>query len=135
MAVMKWSEQLSVKINQFDHEHKKLVELINKLSDAMLRKEGNKVLGPILNELTDYTIIHFKHEEEAMQKYNFPGFAAHKKEHEDFVNKVADTKKQFEDGAIMLTMPLISFLTTWVQDHILKSDSGYSAFLSKAGMK
>jgi len=132
---MKWTEQLSVKIHLFDHEHKKLVELINKLSDAMLRKEGNNVLGSILNELTDYTLIHFSHEEEAMKKYNFPGYAAHKKEHEDFVSKVADTKKQYEAGAIMLTMPLISFLTTWVAEHISKSDSGYSAFLNKAGMK
>jgi len=135
MPVMKWSEQLSVKIHQFDHEHKKLVELINKLSEAMYKKEGNNVLGPILNELTDYTIIHFKHEEEAMQKYNFPGLVAHKKEHEDFVSKVADTKKKYEEGAIMLTIPLIEFLTTWVKEHILKSDSKYGEFLVKAGMK
>jgi len=132
---MKWTEQLSVKIFLFDHEHKKLVELINKLSDAMYKKEGNNVLGAALNELTDYTIIHFKHEEDAMSKYNFPGLAEHKKQHEDFVSKVAETKKQYEEGAIMLTIPLIDFLTNWVTEHILKSDSGYSDFLVKAGMK
>jgi len=135
MPVMKWSEQLSVKIHLFDHEHKKLVELINKLSDAMYKREGNNVLGAILNELADYTIIHFKHEEDAMRKYNFPGLDAHKKQHEDFISKVAETKKKYEEGAIMLTLPLIDFLTSWVQEHILKSDSGYSDFLVKAGMK
>ncbi|MCL1967472.1 MAG: bacteriohemerythrin [Fibromonadales bacterium] len=132
---LKWTEQLSTKIHLFDHEHKKLVELINKLSDAMLKKEANNVLGSILNELTDYTIIHFKHEEDAMGKYNFPGLAAHKKQHEDFVSKVADTKKKYEEGAIMLTMPLIDFLTSWVVEHISKSDLAYSDFLVKAGMK
>jgi len=135
MPVMQWSEQLSVKVELFDNEHKKLVELINKLFDAMTRREGHNVLDAILNELTDYTVSHFSHEEEAMKKYNFPGYAAHKKEHEDFVSKVADTKKKYEEGAITLTVPLIEFLKSWVQEHILKSDMGYSTFLVNAGMK
>jgi len=132
---MKWTEQLSTKIHLFDHEHKKLIDLINKLHEAMLKKEANNVLGSILNELTDYTVVHFKHEEEAMSKHGFPGLAAHKKQHEDFVNKVADTKKKHAEGAIMLTIPLIDFLTTWITEHILKTDSGYSEFLVKAGVK
>jgi hemerythrin len=132
---MKWTEQLSVKVGLFDDEHKKLVDLINKLFDAMERREGHSALGAILNELTDYTVTHFHHEEEAMKKYNFPGFDAHKKEHENFVSKVADTKKKYEEGSIMLTIPLIDFLTTWIKEHILKSDMGYSTFLVNAGMK
>jgi len=135
MPVMQWTEQLSVKIESIDNEHKKLIELINKLFDAMSRREGHNALDSILKELTDYTEFHFSHEEEAMKKYNFPGLATHKTEHENFVNKVADTKKKYEEGAITLTIPLIDFLTTWIKEHILKSDMGYSTFLVKAGMK
>jgi len=135
MPIMKWSEQLSVKIDSIDNEHKKLFELINKLADAMSKGEGHNALDSILIELTDYTITHFGHEEEALKKYNFPGLAAHKKEHETFVSKIEDTKKKYEEGAITLTIPLIDFLTTWIKEHILKSDMGYSPFLVKAGMK
>jgi len=135
MPIMQWTEQLSVKVGLFNDEHKKLIELINKLFDAMSQGEGHNALDAILNELTDYTVNHFHHEEEAMEKYNFPGYVAHKKEHEDFVSKVADTKKKYESGAITLTVPLIEFLKSWVQEHILKSDMGYSTFLVKAGMK
>ncbi len=135
MPAMQWTEQLSVKIESIDNEHKKLIELINKLFDAMSRGEGHNALDAILNELTDYTEFHFNHEEEALKKYNYPGFATHKKEHEGFVNKIEDTKKKYEEGAITLTIPLIEFLTTWIKEHILKSDMGYSPFLVKAGMK
>jgi hemerythrin len=135
MPAMKWSEQLSVKIELFDNEHKKLIELINKLHDAMYRGEGQNALGSILAELADYTVTHFTHEEEILQKHNFPGFNGHKKQHEDFVGKVADTKKKYEEGALMLAIPLVDFLTSWIQNHILKTDSNYSEFLIKAGVR
>jgi hemerythrin len=133
--MIKWSEQLSVKIESIDNEHKKLIEIINKLYTAMSRREGHSVLDAILIELADYTATHFKHEEEALQKYNFPGFSGHKKQHEEFVSKVVDTKKKYEEGAIMLTVPIVDFLNSWVQNHIMKMDFAYSDFLIKAGMK
>jgi len=135
MPAMQWTEQLSVKIDSIDNEHKKLIELINKLFDAMSRGEGHNALDAILKELSDYTEFHFNHEEEALKKYNYPAFAAHKKEHESFVSKIEDTKKKYEEGAITLTIPLIDFLTSWIKEHILKTDMGYSAFLVNAGMK
>jgi len=135
MPVMQWTEQLSVKIDSIDNEHKKLIELINKLSDAMSQGKGHNALDAILKELTDYTEFHFHHEEEALKKHNYPGFAAHKKEHEGFVSKIEDTKKKYEEGSITLTIPLIDFLTSWIKEHILKSDFAYSPFLIKAGMK
>jgi len=135
MPIIKWSEQLSVKISLFDQEHKNLIGIINKLFDAMSKGEGHKELDTILDELISYTITHFKHEEEALQKYNFPGLAEQKKQHEAFVKKIEDTKKEYDGGAIALTMPLIDFLTSWIQNHILKTDSGYSEFLLKAGLK
>jgi len=135
MPRIKWTEQLSVKITLFDNEHKKLIETINNLSDAMGKGEGHKALDTILDELINYTKTHFKHEEDALEKYNFPGLADQKKQHEAFVKKIEDTKKEYDDGAIALSMPLIDFLTSWIQNHILKTDSGYSEFLLKAGMK
>jgi len=135
MPIMSWSDELSMNIELFDNEHKKLVDLLNKLFDAMSKGEGHNTLDAMLIELANYTANHFKHEEEAMQKYNFPGLLAHKREHEDFIAKVMDTKQKYEEGAIMLTLPLFEFLKSWVHNHISKSDLSYSGFLIKAGMK
>ena len=135
MSIMQWSDKLSVKISRFDSEHKRLITLINKLHDAMSRGEGHKVMEPILAELANYTVTHFKNEEEAMQKYNFPNFPAHKKAHEAFVKKVTDTKSQYEKGSIALTIPVFGFLTSWLENHIMKMDAEYSEFLLQAGMK
>jgi len=135
MEAMKWTEQLSVKVELFDNEHKKLIELINKLHNAMYNGEGHSALKAILTELTDYTVYHFKHEEEALQKCNFPGLAGHKKQHEEFVNKVTETKKKYDEGNLMLSIPTIDFLTSWIKNHIMKSDFAYSDLMHKAGIK
>ena len=135
MPIMEWTDKLSVKINSIDDEHKKLVALINKLSDAMSQGQGHKALDDILIELVDYTNYHFKYEEDALQKHNYPGFAKHKKMHQEFANKIGETKTQYENGSISLSIPIMNFLTSWLQNHIMKVDAEYSAFLIKAGMK
>jgi len=132
---MKWTEQLSVKIERFDNDHKKLIELINKLHSAMYNGEGHSALDAILVELTDYTVYHFKNEEEALEKCGFPGIAGHKKQHEEFVKKIADTKKKYDEGNLMLSIPTIDFLTSWLKDHIMKMDFAYSDLMIKAGIK
>ena len=135
MPIVEWSDGLSVKIGKFDDEHKKLIALINKLYDAMSQGQGHKVLEAMLVELTDYTKNHFKREEEAMTKHNYPAYAEHKKAHEEFVKTINETQEQYEKGTITLTVPTLNFLTSWVKNHIMKMDSGYSEFFTKVGLK
>jgi hemerythrin len=44
MALVVWTEQLSVGIKEIDYQHKKLVDLINELNDAMRTGTGNDIL-------------------------------------------------------------------------------------------
>jgi hemerythrin len=61
--LIEWEDIYSVGIEEFDNDHKKLIELINRLHQAMLDKKAKEVLGEIINELVDYTIYHFNKEE------------------------------------------------------------------------
>lgn len=45
MAFINWSDKLSVGVQQMDMQHKRLVELINELYEAMNSGKGNDVLG------------------------------------------------------------------------------------------
>ncbi|MCL2155002.1 MAG: bacteriohemerythrin [Leptospirales bacterium] len=132
---MKWTDELSVKINIFDDEHKKLIDLVNKLHDAMSKGQGQKAMADILVELSDYTKIHFGHEEDAMVKYNYPSFPEQKEEHDQFIKKLNDMQTQYKNGSITLSIPIFNFLTSWIQDHIKKLDKSYSEFFIKQGMR
>ena len=135
MPKIEWSDALSVKINTFDNEHKKLVDILNRLYDAMSQGQGHKVMADLLIELNNFTKIHFSHEEDIMKKYNYSGFPEQKKAHEEFVSKINETQTQYDSGAISLSLPIFNFLISWIQNHIQKMDRGYSEFLIKQGVK
>ncbi len=126
MPLITWSENLSVENIQMDNQHKKLVEIINSLYEAMASGKGKEVVGSIINDLTNYTVIHFQNEERMMTSINFPKIDEHIKCHEEFVNKVSRFKKDYNTGKAVMSMHMMSFLKDWLVGHIQKIDKEYS---------
>jgi len=129
-----WTEKYSVGIEQIDKEHKKLVQLLNSLHNAMLSGQANKVLGAILNDLINYTATHFKTEDSLFDKFDYPETQGHKEEHSELVSQVVRFKKEFDSGATMLSIKLITFLKNWLILHIVASDKEYTNFFHEKGI-
>lgn len=134
MAIISWSDNLSVGIRAFDQHHQHLVELINNLHDAMATGKGSGILGKILTELADYTVYHFKAEEALFHKHGYPGYDEHKKNHDDLTNQVLDFKAKFEAGEMVISIEIMKFLTDWLTNHILGADKAYVPFLKSKGI-
>ena len=83
MAIIKWEQNLSVGVDKFDTHHKKLVDLINKLHDAMSTGKGAETIGSVLDDLIKYTQYHFAEEEKLMTLHKYPDLEKHKAEHVD----------------------------------------------------
>jgi len=125
MACIRWNENLSVGIAQMDQQHKKLVDMVNRLYDAMNQGKGNETAASILGELVNYTKIHFAAEEQLMQKHHFPNFIAHKKIHDELTNKAVDLNQKIKNGEMVMAVSLSIFLKDWLQNHIMKEDKQY----------
>lgn len=134
MALITWNEQLSVNIGKIDLQHKKLVELINRLCDAMQQGKGKEALGNVLSELKDYTVYHFNTEEKLFQEHGYPRYQLHKKEHDDLTKQVEELKDKFDKGDIMITIKVLNFLKDWLNQHITGSDKIYTPFLNSKGI-
>ena len=134
MALIDWSPAYSVKVKKFDDQHKKLVDLINQLHDAMKAGQGNSMIGTVLQSLVSYTGSHFADEIKLMQSHSYPDLAKHKAEHDKFVAQVLDFQKKFQDGSAMLTMSVLSFLKDWLVKHIQGEDKKYGPFLNGKGI-
>jgi len=135
MALIKWDDSLSVNVGEIDQQHKKIIASINELNDAMKSGKGNDAVGAIINNLIKYTVTHFKTEEDLFAKYGYPDTQKHKKEHAAFVQKVAAFKDGFEKGKSFLTLEVMSFLSDWLNHHIMGTDKKYVQFLNKKGVK
>jgi len=130
MAFIDWTEQLSVNNFSIDQEHKKLVNITNKLHDAMSKGEGSKILDGILNELINYTKTHFANEEKFMRDNNYEGLEEHIAQHKSFVDEVNKFHANFKSGAVTISISVLNFLKNWLIEHIQKSDKKYGMIIA-----
>ena len=133
MSIFDWNDRFSVGISDIDDEHKFLVGFINQLNDAMRVGRGSQELGSILDQLVEYTIFHFGHEEQLMKAYAYPERAYHINEHLKLTQQVADFQIKFQGGQSRLSIQLVNFLKEWLSIHILVEDKKMCAFLIKKG--
>jgi hemerythrin-like metal-binding protein len=130
---LSWNDKLSVGIDAIDEDHKKLIALINTLQTAVMYPSGESYERQALKEVVDYTIYHFKREEEMMEKYGYPDFEAHKKTHQAMIEKVNDYMDLYEHNSAGAICDLTRYLKTWLIKHIAGTDQQYSHFLKEKG--
>jgi len=125
MPLITWNQNLSLGVPEVDSQHQQLVNMVNQLHEAMAQGQGKTVLAPVLTGLLHYTRTHFGAEEQLMQRAGYPQLEEHKKQHEEFVRKVADMKNRFEAGETRLTVEMMNFLQNWLVGHIKGTDRKY----------
>jgi len=128
MNLFEWTPAIAVGITTIDDQHKKLISLINDVSDAMKARKATEVIGNILLELSDYTIYHFGNEEKAFEKYNYPDKAAHMATHKIYVDKINELVERNKKGELGLSISVLDFLMEWITNHIMKTDMQYVPF-------
>ena len=134
MALMEWNDSLSVNVNEIDDQHKKIVDYLNDLNDAMKERKGKAVMNNILESLLEYAATHFATEEKYFDQYNYPKTTAHMKEHTNFVIDIMEFKKGYDDGKLTLSIDVMHFLKDWLAKHINGSDKHYTKCFNKNGL-
>jgi hemerythrin len=130
MAFYSWKPEYSVENDLMDKQHQVLIEMINKMHDAMKVGKGGVEAGIIVNEMIDYSAMHFAAEEDLMKKHHYVGLNDHIKEHKAFMLKAAEFQKEISKGSFTLSMEITNFLKEWLTNHILVNDKAYSMVLS-----
>ncbi|WP_272699334.1 bacteriohemerythrin [Desulfovibrio sp. Fe33] len=132
-----WYESLSVGVPSIDEQHKRLIALTDKLFQAIMDDVGKTVMGDVLNELADYTTYHFGHEEQLLLEHGYPEdlFAEHQYEHQVLTTKVHELIGEHERNASCLDLTVYEFLRDWTTEHMKGTDSQYSDFLIKRGVR
>lgn len=134
MSLLEWSDELSCNVKEIDEQHKRLVDMVNELHQAMLGKQGQKALASIIGQMMDYTSYHFATEEKYMALFHYPGFQSHNAEHEEFVRQVTKFQQQFEAGRLGLSIDVLRYLSSWLLNHILGSDKAFGPFFNSHGL-
>lgn len=131
--MLNWKDDYAIGVETIDEQHKHLFVIGNKIYDLLenylLPDKYDKIIE-IVTELKEYTIYHFKTEEEYMLQIKYPGYFKQKVAHDDFIKVVESIDfsgiDQDQEGHIR---KLLEFIFGWIVDHILKSDLGIKSFI------
>lgn len=110
-------------IPEIDNEHAHLFELLNQTDAALHAQDADvaAITSRLLNELYEYAINHFAHEEAYMISIDDPELKRQSAEHEAFRDKVTSTMSAGE-LTLETAQDLLTFLAKWLYRHILGSD-------------
>ncbi len=132
--MFEWNSQLDTGIESIDLQHRQLVALLDKLSEAMEAGTGTDLLSEILESLEDYTAVHFSEEEGYMLDSGYTETSGHRTAHKIFQNKIQELKQDFQkDRHGALSIRLVLFLRNWLTDHIGSIDQQLSKHLRQSG--
>ena len=124
MDFIKWETKYELGIEEIDKQHQQLIGILNRLYDAFVKKESDKLLGEILNEMDTYAQLHFNMEEEGFEKFKYEGKEKHIAEHTRYNETIGSFRADLEKGR-PITFKVMNFLRIWWTEHILISDAKY----------
>ncbi len=135
MPLIQWTEALSVGVRELDDQHRQMLSMINELHTALLERRGKDVASDMVERLKDYVRKHFTAEERLMERHGYPDLAAHRAEHNQFIEKVLDFDLECNDGGNLSPMQIQGFLRSWLTSHIKGTDQLYGPFLNERGVR
>lgn len=130
-----WNDGLSVGIESIDNDHKKLLSLINELSNAILKNHASNVIENVFLQLEEYVVVHFEREEALMEKCHYPGIENHIKQHQIFIQKVPELKyKLLKADSAKICQEVNVFLYDWLMNHIIGEDLDFTQYAYEANL-
>lgn len=124
--MIQWKEEYSVGFSLIDEQHKKLFEIANRAYDLLKNElliDKYDRIAEIISELQDYTVYHFKTEEEYMQSIGYKKFFSQKVAHNDFLEKMKNIDlNKIDDGQNEYLLGILDFVGDWLVYHIIKQD-------------
>lgn len=124
IVIFPWNHNFETGIPEIDQQHKILVDLLNKLVTKLTFPDKDMKRKEIFDELKNYTVLHFKFEEEIWKsKLDEETYRTHKSTHDNFIEEVLQFEKKHIDSSLQeILYNVISFLTHWLAYHIIESD-------------
>lgn len=135
MALITWNDRFATGIPTVDDQHKTLFKTVNDFHEGLMTGRGREEMAKALEFLVDYTVKHFKTEEDFMQLHKYDAFSAHRAEHLLLLEEVATFKEQWtKNAASVRPMEVARFLGDWLTHHIQQMDFEYVKFLKAKGI-
>ena len=125
-----WSDFLSVGVPEMDDEHRQFVARVNELNKAIIESEDKAVVLRAVERLLNDAKLHFLHEEELLEKWNYPELADHIALHVELRAQFERATKEIAEDELSFVWALKALrLKQALVEHLVKEDRKYHDFL------
>jgi hemerythrin len=82
----------------------------------------------LITQLKDYTVYHFKTEEEYMLQIKYKKYFSQKVEHDDFIKAINNVNfDKVDENQDEYIEKMLGFVSNWIINHILERDKAIKA--------
>ena len=127
----KGSEDIGVGVREIDTEHDLLLGVVRALEKAVDTAPRSQVEA-LLQQLSEFTRVHFATEEIMMRLYAYPEFARHQLEHARLVEQIEQVRGEFAQGHVQPTHSFASALHHWFTEHVRSHDVALARFVRES---
>jgi hemerythrin len=130
-SIVEWNDRYAIGIQQIDDQHKVLLRLINNLYlDCFNEDEGaNKRFALAVYGLVNYIKYHFAGEEQILSRIKYPDYAAHKRQHDEFIRELLEQIEEFERLRTVSPKNFVRYIRDWLVTHITLIDKKYVTYI------
>lgn len=125
MAITWHEETMGTGIPEIDAQHKELIARLDRLIQAMLRRDSRAEVEKLVPFLGEYASWHFGKEEACMDAHRCPVAQANRSAHMAFLRLFAELAGRIEKEGptATLTIQLQREVSDWVRNHIVRVDT------------
>jgi hemerythrin len=132
-AVINWTKELSVGVEEIDVQHQELFNRINALLSACETDLYSQETHELMGFLHTYVLEHFTAEETLMRTAGYPDEEAHRRQHLGFCRRLSELDRELlalpEPGLIL--NQLNEMVVDWLYEHICMEDRKLGEFLGR----
>jgi hemerythrin-like metal-binding protein len=129
VTLLRWQANFSIGIAEVDHEHRGLIDLINRLLGALGKDRSGERVEAFLGELFAVVSAHFALEEKVMRDRRYDALPEHKADHERLLDELRDLMDQQAGGFAFDDSRLAARLTQWFTGHFQTHDARFHRWL------
>ena len=130
MLVLDWDEDLSLGVPVVDRDHRRLIDLHNRVHLAGWGDQCPEAIRAAVDDLACHVMQHFGHEEMLMRLSGYPGYERHRRMHVAFAARVSEFQSLLRRDPTMFPVARFrDFLRGSMQSHILQDDLDMKPFV------
>jgi len=124
-------EDIGVGVQEIDTEHDLLLGVVRALEKAVATGTPAQVEA-LLQQLAEFTRVHFATEEIMMRLYGYPEFSHHQLEHARLIDQIEQVRAEYAQGHVQPSRSFASALRHWFTEHVRTHDMALARFVREA---